>query len=229
LNHKIAALQQFVMKPTHFRHIEPPNAAADFPENHNEDLGMRLRLLAPVVVLTTVAIVSTASARFAESDSRSSLAYLASQSKDKGASRTASTKTGRTSTAGKAAPARTRYGNLIAKHARANGVPVKLAHAVVTVESRYNARARGRAGEVGLMQIKPSTARAIGYKGSIKALYDPDTNLRWGMKYLGKAHKLGGGTTCGTILKYNAGHYAKRMNKISARYCGKVKKILASS
>ena len=78
------------------------------------------------------------------------------------------------------------------------------------------------------MQIKPATARAIGYKGSTKALYDPETNLRWGMKYLGDAHKLGG-TTCGTILKYNAGHYAKRMNKISARYCGRVEQIMSRS
>jgi soluble lytic murein transglycosylase-like protein len=66
----------------------------------------------------------------------------------------------------------------------------------------------------------------MGFTGSAKALYDPATNLRWGMKYLGKAHQLGGGETCGTILRYNAGHGAKRMNKISAAYCGKVKKQL---
>jgi soluble lytic murein transglycosylase-like protein len=49
------------------------------------------------------------------------------------------------------------------------------------------------------------------------------------MKYLGEARRLGGGTVCGTILKYNAGHYAKRMNKVSARYCGKVKRIMAKA
>jgi soluble lytic murein transglycosylase-like protein len=98
--------------------------------------------------------------------------------------------------------------------------------AVVRVESNYNPRARGRAGEVGLMQIKPSTARAMGYSGSIKALYDPETNLRWGMKYLAGAYERAGGTTCGTILRYNAGHYAKRMNPVSARYCGRVRAYL---
>jgi soluble lytic murein transglycosylase-like protein len=123
--------------------------------------------------------------------------------------------------------AKAKLDRLIAKHARENGVPLKLAHAVITIESQYNARARGRAGEVGLMQIKPRTARGIGYKGTTKALYDPDTNLRWGMKYLGEAHRRGGGTVCGTVLKYNAGHYAKRMNKVSANYCGKVKRVLA--
>jgi len=115
---------------------------------------------------------------------------------------------------------------LVSKHARAHGVPVKLAMAVVQVESNFNPRARGQAGEVGLMQIKPATARAIGYKGSVKALYNPDTNLAWGMKYLAEARRRGGGSVCGTILKYNAGHYAKRMNKISSRYCGKVKLIM---
>ncbi len=116
--------------------------------------------------------------------------------------------------------------NLVGKHARAAGVPVKLALAVVQVESNFNPRARGQAGEVGLMQIKPATARAIGYKGSIKALYNPSTNLIWGMKYLAEARRRGGGSVCSTILKYNAGHYAKRMNKISSRYCGKVKLIM---
>jgi soluble lytic murein transglycosylase-like protein len=118
---------------------------------------------------------------------------------------------------------------MIEKHARQNGVPVRLAHAVITIESRYNPRARGQAGEVGLMQIKPATARGIGYRGSIKALYDPDTNLKWGMKYLGEAHRRGGGSVCGTVLKYNAGHYAKRMNKRSAAYCSKVKRIIRNA
>ncbi len=94
------------------------------------------------------------------------------------------------------------------------------------MESNYRTNARGRAGEIGLMQIKPATARGMGFTGSAKALYDPATNLRWGMKYLGKAHQLGRGSTCGTILRYNAGHGAKRMNKISAAYCGKVKRHL---
>ncbi|MCB1385038.1 MAG: lytic transglycosylase domain-containing protein [Nitratireductor sp.] len=118
------------------------------------------------------------------------------------------------------------YRGLIAHYAAANGVPVKLADAVVRVESAYRPHARGRAGEIGLMQIKLSTARAMGYRGSAKGLYDPETNLKYGMKYLGEAHRLSGGTTCGTILKYNAGHGAKRMNPVSARYCGKVKRYI---
>lgn len=121
-----------------------------------------------------------------------------------------------------------KYGTLIAKYAAEYGVPVQLAHAVISVESNYKPNARGSAGEVGLMQIKPATARYMGFDGSVKELFHPETNIRWGMKYLGKAHKLGGGTTCGTILKYNAGHGAKKMNPVSARYCEKVKNLLDS-
>ena len=118
------------------------------------------------------------------------------------------------------------YGKMITKYAKSNGIPVALAHAVISVESNYRPNARGAAGEVGLMQIKPATARMMGYRGSTKGLYNPETNIKYGMKYLGKAHQLGGGKTCGTILKYNAGHGAKRMNPVSKSYCGKVAKLM---
>lgn len=118
------------------------------------------------------------------------------------------------------------YSSLIQTYAKTYGVPVDLAHAVVRVESNFNPKARGSAGEIGLMQIKPATARMMGYRGNAKGLYDPETNIKFGMKYLAMAHDLGGGTTCGTILKYNAGHGAKRMNPVSKRYCGKVKSYI---
>ncbi|WEX76357.1 lytic transglycosylase domain-containing protein [Sinorhizobium numidicum] len=118
------------------------------------------------------------------------------------------------------------YTILIQSYAKQYGVPTDLAHAIVQVESNFNAMARGSAGEIGLMQIKPATARMMGYSGSAKGLYDPATNIKFGMMYLAKAQELSDGTTCGTILKYNAGHGAKRMNPVSKRYCGKVKSIL---
>lgn len=120
------------------------------------------------------------------------------------------------------------YSAIIERHAASNGVPVSLAKAVIMIESSFRSNQVGSAGEIGLMQIKPSTARMMGYSGSIKGLHDPETNIKYGMKYLAMAQNLGGGTTCGTILKYNAGHGAKRMNPISAAYCGKVKVQLAA-
>ncbi len=119
------------------------------------------------------------------------------------------------------------FAALVVSHAKANGVPVDLAHAVIQTESTYNPKARGAAGEIGLMQIKPATARMMGYTGSASGLYDPATNLKYGMKYLGTAHRLSGGSTCGTILKYNAGHGARSMNPVSKAYCNKVAKLLS--
>ena len=120
------------------------------------------------------------------------------------------------------------YSAIINKYAAAYGVSSSLAHAVVRHESNFQPNVRGRAGEIGLMQIKLSTARGLGYTGSAKGLYNPSTNIQFGMKYLAMANKLGGGSTCGTILKYNAGHGAKRMNPTSAKYCSSVKAYMRS-
>ncbi|WP_027051093.1 lytic transglycosylase domain-containing protein [Mesorhizobium erdmanii] len=120
------------------------------------------------------------------------------------------------------------YSAIVARYAASYGVPVSLANAVIKIESNYRPNMVGGAGEIGLMQIKPATARMMGYNGSAKGLFDPDTNIKYGMKYLAMARDLGGGTTCGTILKYNAGHGATRMNPVSAAYCSKVKVQMAA-
>ena len=119
---------------------------------------------------------------------------------------------------------RARIDGLIARHAMAEGVPVQLALAVVRTESNYRVKARGRAGEVGLMQIKPATARSIGYRGSTSRLYDPATNIKWGMKYLGQARRLAGGSTCGTAMRYNGGLATRRLSRSTSSYCSKVKR-----
>jgi soluble lytic murein transglycosylase-like protein len=54
---------------------------------------------------------------------------------------------------------------LVEQHAEANDVPPALAQALVQVESSHNPKGTGRNGEIGLLQIKPKTARAMGYKG----------------------------------------------------------------
>jgi soluble lytic murein transglycosylase-like protein len=136
---------------------------------------------------------------------------------------TASINPGKIAVATPAAAGDGQYSAIIARYAASYGVPVSLAKAVIKIESNFRPNMVGGAGEIGLMQIKPATARMMGYTGSAKGLFDPDTNIKYGMKYLAMARDLGGGTTCGTILKYNAGHGATRMNPVSAAYCSKVK------
>ncbi|CDZ36744.1 Lytic transglycosylase catalytic [Neorhizobium galegae bv. officinalis] len=121
------------------------------------------------------------------------------------------------------------YTQLIAKYADEYDVPEELALAVVQIESNFRPTVKGSAGEIGLMQIKPATARLMGYEGPDYGLYDPETNIRYGMKYLAGAHELGGGKVCGTILKYNAGHGAKRMNPVSKRYCNRVQAVIETA
>ncbi|CDZ58372.1 lytic transglycosylase domain-containing protein [Neorhizobium galegae] len=121
------------------------------------------------------------------------------------------------------------YTQLIAKYADEYDVPEELALAVVRIESNFRPTVKGSAGEIGLMQIKPATARLMGYRGPDYGLYDPETNIRYGMKYLAGAHELGGGKICGTILKYNAGHGAKRMNPVSKRYCTRVQAVIETA
>ena len=58
--------------------------------------------------------------------------------------------------------ARSRYLGLITSEAEQRGLPAALADAVAQAESRYDPKAVGSLGEVGLMQIRPRTAALLG-------------------------------------------------------------------
>jgi soluble lytic murein transglycosylase-like protein len=104
------------------------------------------------------------------------------------------------------------YDSLIASHASSNGIPAELVHRVIVRESRYRANAMGRGGASGLMQIKLSTARAMGYSGSAAGLLDPETNLTYGVKYLAGAYRTARGNHGRAVSYYASGYYyaAKR-------------------
>jgi soluble lytic murein transglycosylase-like protein len=123
---------------------------------------------------------------------------------------------------------RNAYATLIAKHASEHGVPLVLADAVVRIESRYNPRARNGPNH-GLTQINYDTAKSLGYGGTVEGLYDADTNLRYGMRYLGMAYRLANGDTCGTILKYQGGHQAQYMTSAASTYCARARAIIAAA
>ena len=106
--------------------------------------------------------------------------------------------------------------SLVSSHARAAGVPVSTALAIVSQESGFRPNVTGSAGEIGLMQLKCQTARGMGYRGSCKGLYNPSTNLRYGMIYLRKALNRG------SVGYYNAGIHAKRLPKAAQKYAASV-------
>jgi hypothetical protein len=100
---------------------------------------------------------------------------------------------------------------LIEQQAKANGVPASFVHAVVKRESNYNPNAKGGSA-LGLMQIKHATARSLGYTGDPSGLYDPETNLRYGVAYLAGAYRTAQGNLHQAYQYYNRGYYyaAKR-------------------
>ena len=108
------------------------------------------------------------------------------------------------------------------------GLPFEMADAVMRVESAYRADARGAAGEVGLMQVMPPTARMLGFAGTLEELADPETNVSLGVRYLAEAWRLARGDICTAAMKYRAGHRETRFSALSVRYCINVRAHLAS-
>ncbi|HSD32712.1 MAG TPA: transglycosylase SLT domain-containing protein [Gemmatimonadales bacterium] len=68
--------------------------------------------------------------------------------------------------------------------ALAEGIEPGLAFRLVSVESRFDVRAHSAAGAVGLTQILPSTARLFEPSLTIDQIYERETNLRLGFRYL---------------------------------------------
>ncbi len=102
---------------------------------------------------------------------------------------------------------RAQYETMIATHAKANLVPEDLVHRIIVRESKYQAKLLGHGGAIGLMQIKLATARALGYSGDAEGLRDPDTNLKYGVRYLAGAYRAAGGDHDRAVKYYAAGYY----------------------
>ncbi len=79
------------------------------------------------------------------------------------------------------------YRALAKSEAEQKGLPWEIADAVMSVESGYNPGAIGTSGEIGLMQILPSTARLQGFAGSDLDLAVPQTNIHYGGSSLAEA------------------------------------------
>lgn len=115
---------------------------------------------------------------------------------------------------------------LVREEASKQGLPPDVADAVTYIESNYNPGAVGDVGEVGLMQILPSTAAMLGFRGTDAELANPAVNIRYGVAYLSSAWRLAGGDLCRALMKYRAGHGEETMTALSVEYCRRAKEFL---
>jgi hypothetical protein len=101
-----------------------------------------------------------------------------------------------------------RYRARIEHLARRHGVPAALVEAVVAVESAARADAVSPKGAIGLMQLMPPTAAALGVDPT-----DPDENLDGGTRYLAGLLALFRDETL-ALVAYNAGPtHARRVQR----------------
>lgn len=118
------------------------------------------------------------------------------------------------------------------RHAEATAarydVPADALKAICQRESSWNPKAVGRAGEIGLCQLRPETValmkgpnwrRDLSEPERIsliqQELYDPQKNLEWAAKYLRWMMREANGDITLAIAAYNAGpgviHYVRRV------------------
>jgi soluble lytic murein transglycosylase-like protein len=81
------------------------------------------------------------------------------------------------------------------------GLDPRLVVSVIEVESAFNPRAVSPKGAQGLMQLMPDTARMLGVSNS----FDPDQNLRGGIRYLSYLYDLFDKDLSLALAAYNSG------------------------
>lgn len=106
-------------------------------------------------------------------------------------------------------------------------LPEHLLSALCYVESTHNIHAvhkdDGSSSSLGLCQIKLTTARLLGFKGTEAKLMKPAINAYYAAKYLKKQLVRYDGDTLKAVAAYNSGSYKERNNSpINKQYVTKV-------
>ena len=113
---------------------------------------------------------------------------------------------------------------LVERIAPEEGVPPELVLAVIFRESRFSPCAVSPSGAVGLMQLKPATARLMG----VGDLLDPEQNIRGGARYLRLLLERFDGNVALALGAYHAGpgrvNHQAHLTRLPAtrRYVGDV-------
>jgi len=93
------------------------------------------------------------------------------------------------------------FDSIIQQAAAKYSIDPNLIHAVIQVESSYNAHTVSHAGAKGLMQLMDGTAKGLGVENS----FDPVQNIDGGTKYLAMLLRKYEGQTPVALAAYNAG------------------------
>jgi len=107
--------------------------------------------------------------------------------------------------------------------AKANDMDPVFIMAVIKTESMFNPEARGTHGEIGLMQVKPDTAKWIALKEGLpwhgpKTLLNPALNVRIGTAYFAHLRDQSEGYANKYVSAYNMGlAKVRKMYKASVR------------
>jgi len=90
--------------------------------------------------------------------------------------------------------------------------------AVIKTESQFRLKARGRHGEIGLMQVRPNTATWLASEAGLPQdsdLEDPSVNIRMGATYFALLRKSFNGQSAFYISAYNMG--PRNVRRLMAR------------
>ena len=99
--------------------------------------------------------------------------------------------------------------NSVYEESKKYDLDYRLVLAIMKVESNFKNEAVSRRGARGLMQINPSSARAIARQSGIdiksaRCLHEPEKNIQIGVSYLSKLHKMFDNIVS-ALHAYNAG------------------------
>ena len=98
-----------------------------------------------------------------------------------------------------------RLAGMIYRTAKQVGIDPDIAFSLVWVESRFNPKAVSHAGAIGLAQVMPATAQILQPGITREELFDPETNLRLGFRYLRDMFQKYDGDLRLALLAYNRG------------------------
>ena len=112
------------------------------------------------------------------------------------------------------------YEEAILEYTKYRKVDPFFVNGIIRQESLFDSQALSPAGARGLMQIMPATGKTLYPKTKLKkpfeidALFDPELNIRLGVKYVSQLNKRFGDNGMHTLISYNAGpHVLKKWLK----------------